>query len=133
MIDLIKKLTQVEGLYKLTGASKEQLRIAQEKLSFTFPADYYEFLKHFGSISFGNCELLGIAPSDSLNVVIATERERQLSAQFPAGMILIENYGYESILAIMDKTGAIYQWSPTNIKKIAVSFSEYVLARLNEQ
>lgn len=133
MIDLIKKLTQTTGLYKLAGASSKQITLAQEKLSFKFPVDYHEFLKNFGAVSFGNCELLGIALSDSLNVVIATERERKLSAQFPLDMILIENYGYESLLALMDKNGTIYQWSPTSIKQIATSFSEYVLARLNEQ
>lgn len=133
MSDIINVLTNINGLFKLSGASNEDILTAEEQLSFIFPKDYSTYLSNFGAVSFGNCELLGIATQSYLNVVDSTLNERKLNTHFPQYMIIIENYGYESMLAIMDKDGVVYQWSPTTIKQIAPSFYEYVLIRLREQ
>ena len=61
-----------------------------------------------------------------MNVVTATEKERNLGGDFPKDCILLENNGIDGILTIMDEKGFVYSFNGKEKKQIAVSFSNFL-------
>lgn len=121
--ELISKLN---GMKCLGGCSEQQLNEAQIRLGLKFPKEYEEYLLNFGTIRFNGVELCGLNSKGYLNVVEATEQEKEINSDFPTGMYIIEDLGIDSKLIIGDEAGMVYLHQRGKSKKICNSFLEYI-------
>lgn len=122
----IEKLKSKVKVFQVGGVSSEEIANAEQKLNLKFSDEYKEYLSNYGIISFGSHEFSGLGVNGYLNVVTATEKERNLGGNFPKDCILIENNGIDGVLTIMDENGIVYSFDGKNKTKIASSFSEFL-------
>lgn len=126
-MNIVEKINQISKLYKKDGCSENDVIEAEKKLGVTFSADYKEYVKEFGKISFYGTELTGVNVPPRLDVVNVTLEERKLSSNFPKeGFYVIENLGIDSKIAISNEKGEVYIWTPSSMEKLCDSFSEYI-------
>ena len=52
MSKIVEKLNAVPNLFHLTGCVTSQIKEAQKSLNLEFPAEYIEYVKTFGAVSF---------------------------------------------------------------------------------
>ena len=69
--------------------SDENIINAEKKLAVTFPKEYKEFVKKYGSGGICGVDILGLEGEDHASVVEVTERYRKLG--LPNKFIVIEN------------------------------------------
>lgn len=126
MSAVIELISKIDGLKSVGGCTKEQIDDAQSKLSLVFPEEYKEYLEKYGVIRFKGVELCGLNIDGYLNVVEATEQEKQVNKEFPAKMFVIEDLGVDARLIVGDEKGNIYLLQRDRKKLICSSFAEYV-------
>ena len=126
MSNIIKKIKNINGLYRAKGCSFKQVTEAQNRLNITFPEEYVDYVREFGAISFFGTEWTGLNVKGHLNVVEVTEQERNLNVDFPADCFVLENQGIDGILIICNEKGEIFSIHFDEVKKIHDSISEYL-------
>ena len=122
----IEELKAKTKLFQVGTVSQEEINNAENQLNLHFTEEYKNYLSNYGAISFGAHEITGLGVSGYLNVVTATEKERNLGGDFPKDCILLENNGIDGILTIMDEKGFVYSFNGKEKKQIAVSFSNFL-------
>lgn len=126
MSAIVELISKVDGLKSVGGCTKEQIDEAQSKLDLIFPEEYKEYLEKYGVIRFKGVELCGLNIDGYLNVVEATEQEKQVNKKFPAKMFVIEDLGVDARLIVGDEKGNIYLLQRDRKKLICSSFKEYI-------
>lgn len=130
MDEVIKVISSIPGIYHVQGASDKLIEEAQRKLNTKFNAVFTAYLKHFGAVSFGSHEIMGLNVAEYLNVVDNTLNECKNDARFPAGFYVIENIGIEGVLIISNELGEIFEYQFGEKKKIADNFIDYLKSLL---
>jgi hypothetical protein len=127
MSDIVKKLRETPDFYSLTGASAENIKLAEEKLNLKFANEYREYLTAFGVASAGIHEFTGICSSSRLDVVLNTISEKNNNSKIPENLYVVEIVNMDDIVIWQSDTGAIYQSVP-NISpvKLCNSLCEYI-------
>ena len=74
MSQLVDKIKVVQGLYSGSPASEQEVAVAESKLQLIFPAEYKDYLKEYGVISFYGTEWNGLK-GDTWTDVVATTLE----------------------------------------------------------
>lgn len=110
MSKIVEKLSAVPHLLHVDGCVTSQIKEAQKSLDLEFPAEYVEYVKTFGAVSFYGTEWTGLNISGNLNVVTATEQERHLDRDFPNDCFVVENIGIDGVLTLMGQNGKIYSY-----------------------
>ncbi len=126
MKSVIDALNEKYKFYHLKGVSEADIKSAEQKLGLSFSSEYRNYLASYGLFSFGSHEFTGLGVDGYLNVVSATEQERNLGGQFPKDCILLENNGIEGLLTLLDSKGTVYSFHAGEKKQIAASFLEYL-------
>ncbi|WP_433958090.1 SMI1/KNR4 family protein [Cytobacillus horneckiae] len=107
-------------------ASIENITKAEQTLNISFPTEYKQFVKKYGSGGICGVDVHGVEGSEYASVVESTERFRKLD--LPNKYIVIENVDeYIYCLNTADKNNVI-RWDDTSQKEIIryESFDDYL-------
>lgn len=130
MTKIVNTIQVLPNLLPLKAASNTEIVDAELQLRVGFSDEYKKYLSAFGAIIADGIELTGIAKSGHRNVVPVTKQEWELNTNVPHTMYVVESAGVDGIIIWQDKSGVIYQTSPsTHPKQIASSLSDYILER----
>jgi len=130
MTNIVQTIQSLPNLLPLKAATKTEITDAELQLRVNFADEYKEYLSAFGAIMADGIELTGIAKSEHRSVVSVTKRERELNANIPNSMYVIEYTGVDGIIIWQDSSGAIYQSSPWNIpQRIFNSLVDYLKSK----
>ena len=125
--------TAAKKVYSRGEQPVSMIDTAELQLGLIFPAMLREYLQHYGTLSYGSFEMLGIGvPETSYrNLVTQTLELRQQG--LPHDFIVIEYQG-EGFYILTAHDGQIYQWnleSPsTQPGAIADNLDDYLVHRL---
>lgn len=105
----------------------------EDKLGFKFDADYIEYLKKFGLISFESMEVFGIGVKENshLNVLRNTLDVKNEEKNFPDNSVVLEYIG-EANYVIYTMNKGVYQYSNNSLSLIKDNLEEYLLMRFDE-
>lgn len=126
MKNTIEELKLKTEVFQVGMVSQEEIDNAEKQLHLRFTKEYKSYLLNYGAISFGAHEITGLGITGYLNVVTATEKERELGGNFPDDCIMLENNGIDGILTIMDVNGIVYSFDGKNKTQIASSFTNFL-------
>ena len=126
MSDIVDKILAISGLLSLGGCSDEQIKEAEEKLGLVFPAEYKDYVKQFGAISFTGTEWTGLNAVGYLNVITETLTEKERYDSFPEKHFVLENLGIDGILVICDEEGKVFSFNGDKESLLTQSISEYL-------
>ena len=126
MKTIIADIAKNFKVYQGKGVADEVISAAEQRLGVAFPEQYKTYLKECGVLSFGSHEITGLGVTGYLNVVEATETERNLGGSFPNDCILIENIGVDGMLVVMNSTGCVYECHNGTKTIAAESFFPYL-------
>lgn len=125
MSNIVNKIKRIDNLYYGKGVSDRDILVAEQKLGLTFPAEYKSILKEFGTISFHGTEWTGLNVQGELNVVTATESERDLSRYVPSDCFVLESIGNGEII-LCNSSGDVYSLRSSKLTKIYNSINKYL-------
>ncbi len=126
-MSIVEKIKNIPSLYHLKGCTDSQIEEAQKELNLKFPAEYIEYVKAYGAISFCGSEWTGLNVDGYLNVVETTKEEKDMNKDFPNDCFVLENWGFERLLTIVNEKGNVFTIQPGNSPVfICDSLSEYV-------
>ena len=127
MNGLIEIMQEKKNYHGLAAATTEQIDDAQNKLGVAFAPDYREYISSVGIASFDGHELTGICTSPRLNVVSATEKNRNAITEIDATWYVLEELNIDQITIWQDADGNIYRVAPhAEPVKIAQSILDYI-------
>lgn len=127
MSQIISIIENLDGLIELKPATQEDVFDIEIELALPLSEEYKTYLMKFGAIMANGIELTGFAKSKNRNIVDVTRREWELNDKVPHTMYVIENVGIDGIIIWQDKSGKIYQSSPSIAPFIiANSLSDYL-------
>lgn len=126
MSKIVEKLNAIPNLFHLTGCVTSQIKEAQKSLNLEFPAEYIEYVKTFGAVSFYGTEWTGLNVEGNLNVVTATKQERLLDSNFPNNCFVVENVGIDGVLTLMGQNGKIYAYQQGKKGLLCDTLCEYL-------
>lgn len=130
---IIEKINKIEKLYHTEGCSFKQIKEAQLELGITFPDEYIDIIKKYGTISFYGTEWTGLNVEGYLNVVSATKQEREMNSAFPLDCFVLENQGIDGLIVICNEKGEIFSIQYSKIEKIYSSISDYLDECINRK
>ena len=90
-MSIVEKIKNIPKLYHLKGCTDSQIEEAQKELNLKFPAEYVEYVKAYGAISFYGTEWTGLNVEGYLNVVETTKEEKDINKDFPNDCFVLEN------------------------------------------
>ncbi|WP_454953536.1 SMI1/KNR4 family protein [Fusobacterium hwasookii] len=123
---IIEKINKIEKLYHTEGCSFKQIKEAQQELGITFPDEYIDIIKKYGTISFYGTEWTGLNVEGYLNVVSTTKQEREMNSAFPLDCFVLENQGIDGLIIICNEKGEVFSIQYSKIEKIYSSISDYL-------
>lgn len=126
MSDILKVISDIEGLKSIGCCTEEQIESAEKKLQLKFPEEYRQYLLKYGAMRFNGVEICGLNIEGYLNVVEATEQEKSVNKSFPTKMFVIEDLGVDAKLVVSDESGIIYLLQRDKKKMICNSFADYI-------
>ncbi|HFI0345089.1 TPA: SMI1/KNR4 family protein [Streptococcus suis] len=126
MSQLLEKIKTVEGLYCGRPASEQEVVEAESKLQLTFPADYKDYLKEYGVISFYGTEWTGLNGDAWTDVIATTLEARSLYTDFPQDKFIFEDLHMDDLLVLSDSTGKVFLWQNGFEKEIHSSIVSYL-------
>jgi hypothetical protein len=128
-MNIVSTINGLENLVTLKGASKDEIKKAENSLELSFAEDYKTYLEKYALISARHIEITGLVESKRLNVVDVTLAERP-RRPLPPDMYVIDNTGIEGILVLQNRDGEIFESQDSGtIKKIYSSLSEYIRSK----
>ena len=107
-MSIVEKIKNIPKLYHLKGCTDSQIEEAQKELNLKFPAEYVEYVKAYGAISFYGTEWTGLNVEGYLNVVETTKEEKDINKDFPNDCFVLEKLGFENALTIVNTKGNIF-------------------------
>jgi hypothetical protein len=111
----------------MTGASNEEITMAEETLGLQFADDYRQYLAVPGVASFDGHELTGICNSKRLDVVTVTVNERPVNCTVQPDWYVLEQTGIDSITIWQSSSGEVYLCRGVRTPvKIADSLIDYL-------
>lgn len=126
MEGITSKINKIEKLFHTKGCTVEQVREAESTLGFLFPKEYVAYIREYGAISFFATEWTGLNVGGRINVVSATQQERELNEAFPKDCFVLENQGIDGIITAADSDGKVYSVQYEKKELICDSISEYL-------
>ena len=127
MSNIIQVVNELENLFPLKPATKEDINRIEKELSLSLADEYKEYLLQFGAILADGVELTGVAKSKERDVIQVTQREWEINSTVSHNMYVIENIGIEGIIIWQDESGKVYESRPNhNPVEIANSLAEYL-------
>ena len=127
MSDIINALKKTEKLYVGNPVENSEIEKSEAELGLKFSPEYREYLKKYGFASYLGHELTGICNSARLNVVKVTQEARETYQYIDNDMYVIEDTGFEGILILQNRKGALYQIRPHEKPlKICSSLAAYI-------
>lgn len=126
MENIVKKISDIDELFYANGCSQEQIDTAQKELNLSFPQEFIDYVKEYGTISFYATEWKGLNVDGYLNVVESTKEERRLNAAFPDNCFVLENLGIDGLITVADESGKVFGVHYENIEFICDSLSDYL-------
>lgn len=126
MGSIIEKIKALPKLYHFKGCTQEQVNEAEQALNLQFPQEFIDYVREFGAISFYGTEWTGLNVDGYLNVVDATNDERELNSNFPTNCFVLENIGIDGILVIVNPRGQVFAFQYGNIEFLTATISEYL-------
>ncbi len=132
MSQLVDKIKVVQGLYSGSPASEQEVAVAESKLQLIFPAEYKDYLKEYGVISFYGTEWNGLKGDTWTDVVATTLEARSLYENFPKEKFILEDLHFDDMLVLADSTGKslfVAQWIRKEIHSSIASYLEECVAR----
>lgn len=124
---IIEVIESLDDMRFLTPADEGKVSEAEETLGLKFAEEYREYVKKYGVVSAAEVELTGVTEAKRLDVVAVTERERELTEDFPEDMYVVENVGIDGILILQNGKGEIFYIAPgVKAEKVADSLAEYI-------
>ena len=127
MAGIVKTMQGKQGFVALTGASSEQIGLAEEALGVKFAKEYKEYVSAHGAASFENHELTGVCASRRLNVVDVTEAERLKYPEISKDWYLLEQLNIDDVSIWQAGSGEVYQLMPgAEPVRLYGSLSEYI-------
>lgn len=123
-------------VFTLGLVDEEKIRAAEATLGYPLPEQLWEYLQHYGALSFRSAEFcgLGMKPSSHLHLVQRT-LELHKEVGFPPHSVVLEDIG-DGHFAVCRSDGTVLEWAfPTYVgqpAEIASSPEEYMLKRLQE-
>lgn len=127
MKDIIETLKHAPDYIGGTGRTDAEIESAEKQLGIAFASDYRCYLKEIGLACFDGHELTGICKATRLNVVDATNAQRE---RYPeaCSWYVIEETNVDGIIIWQSSKGEIYQTSPVSkARKIFDSLTDYVI------
>lgn len=126
MADIVKLIQKQPDFYAMTGASKEEIKMAEQALELCFATEYRKYIAAFGVSSFAGHELTGICKSKRLSVVDVTIEERN-NVAVPSDWYVLEQANIDGIVIWQVSDGTVYQTAPNaKAKKLCGSLAEYI-------
>lgn len=126
-MDIVEKIKNIPNLYHLEGCMDSQIEEAEKELKIKFPKEYVEYVKAYGVISFYGSEWTGLNVDGYLNVVETTKEEKEMNKNFPNDCFVLENFGFENLLAIVNENGNVFTIQNGNSPIfVCSSLSEYL-------
>lgn len=126
MSNIVDKISSIEKLYHANGCTEEQIKEAQKILGIEFPREYIAYVKEYGAISFFATEWTGLNVGGHINVVTATQQERDINADFPLDCFVLENQGVDGIITVADADGKVFSVQYDKKNPLCNSISEYL-------
>lgn len=126
MSAIIEKIKKIDKLYHAKGCTTKQIMEAQKELGLTFPDEYVDIIKEYGTISFYGTEWTGLNVDEYLNVVSVTKQEKEMNNAFPADCFVLENQGIDGLIVIANEAGQVFILQFSKIEKIHDSISSYL-------
>lgn len=126
MSSIIEKIKKIEKLYHAKGCTMKQVKEAQSELEITFPEDYIDIVREYGSISFYGTEWTGLNVGDYLNVVSVTKKEREINGDFPPDCFVLENQAIDGLIVICNEKGEVFSLQYSKLERIHDSISDYL-------
>ena len=126
MSDIVNKIKEINGLDHLEGCSTAQVEEAEDALGLKFPAEYVDYVREYGAISFYGTEWTGLNVDGYLNTVEATKEERALNPSFPEGFFVLENLRVDASFAIVNEQGQVFLSRFDDKELFCESISEYL-------
>lgn len=126
MKNIVDEIRKVDNLYHDNGCTLEQVHDAERKLGLTFPKEFIDYVMEFGTISFYGTEWTGLNVGGHLNVVEATEQERNFNAEFPKDCFVIENQGIDGIINVVNEKGQVFTVQNNDKKILVESLEDYL-------
>lgn len=127
MSDFLEMLKGKKGFISLGSVTMEKIDDAERSLSLSFSEEYKEYVARYSCVSFVGHELTGICESLRLNVVNATNREKEIFQTVPSTWYVVEEANFDGIVIWQDSTGMIYQTSPGKQPiQLCSSLDEYI-------
>lgn len=123
---IINKIGKIEKLFHARGCTEEQISEAESTLGFSFPEEYVSYVREYGAISFFATEWTGLNVGGRINVVSATQQEREFNQDFPKDCFVLENQGIDGIITAADTDGKVYSIQYEKKSLICDSISEYL-------
>lgn len=125
--ELFHFIAEQGEFYHLNGVDDEQIREAEEKLGLQFPKEYEWYLKQYGAISFYGTEWTGLGVEGPVNVVTATQQEREWAPRsFPRDCFVLDIALGDGSVVIANEEGTVYYWSNKHQEWAADTLSDYL-------
>ena len=123
-IDNIKK----NNLYRFSQpADITKIKNAEKHLLVEFAPDYVDLLQCIGSCMCFGHEINGLTEKENLNVILATEEQREKNPDIPADWYAIEDTHMDGIVIWQNKNSEIYQSKPGSPpQKIASNLEQLI-------
>ncbi|MCI6654987.1 MAG: SMI1/KNR4 family protein [Clostridium sp.] len=126
MKNIVDEIRKVDNLYHANGCTLEQVHDAERELGLTFPKEFIDYVMEFGAISFYGTEWTGLNVGGYVNVVEATEQERNFNAEFPKDCFVIENQGIDGIINVVNEKGQVFTVQNNDKKILVESLEDYL-------
>lgn len=126
IMTITSKIEKIENLFHAKGCSEEQIKYAEQALAITFPDEFILYVKKYGAISFYATEWTGLNVGERINVVNATQKERELNPDFPIDCFVLENQSIDGIVVAADSYGRVYSVQNERKNLLCSSISEYL-------
>jgi len=125
-MSIVEKMRRKENFVSLFGALQEDIMMSEQVLKLSFSNEYKEYVSKLGAASFRGHELTGVCKPKSLNVVNATQQERE-NTDVPTDWYVVEQTHIDGIVFWQSTKGGIYKTQPgSHAKKVYGSLNEYI-------
>lgn len=127
LLHFLKELGHTQGDYS------DSVLEAESRLGINFAEEYRNLLINLGQFEIDIHEYTGVVLENYLNIVSATEEERQYTHPSTRSMYVIEYLGFDGIVIWQDTAGKIYQTVPNKDiepEQLYDSFGQYITSEV---
>ena len=123
---LLNKFKKTHGWAQALGCSDSDIRNAQEALGFGLPADFKDYTKEYGCVSFeGKFIWFGLNVADAVDIVLATQRVKEKAFNFPLDCFVLQEFG-DGTYAVVNEKGEVFHFTPKGTYRVSANLCEYL-------